>query len=523
MSGALAGLRRIPVELWACFLLGLGVLGLCSSFVTDDALITLRYGRMLAEGHGLRFNADGPPVEGYSNFSHVILGALATRLGVGPLEVVRFVNWLALPGLIWLVHAHSRALGCGRILAALAAGTVAVHPALAYWTASGLETTSYAFLLLWGVHLVETGQRRWAAGAVFLAAALTRPEAPAIVLALPFVLYMHAYLRAEDDESQLRTVWRRHGAWISSFAIAYAVYFLWRWTYFDQLLPNSVMFKARASVGGQLLREFMYQSLPLVLLALLYPARRLGTRGVMLAAIPIVYAVILYDAANSVAYLHRFFLPAFVCLVILAAGAARYRMIDPGRLGLAPAVAALVFAAGWDLSHPESGLVRTADRVDEMSARARSRVELAEWLHDNLGAEQTIAMGDIGIVSYVLDNHFIDTFGLNDPDFIREHTGERRPHVRSALRRKPDAIIVVSTSADEPAGLYAAGRQILRSQTLGKHYAAVHVVTSPIEDYHYWVFIRGAEARAPSSSETDEGQTPARLIRQLRHRVATGR
>ena len=121
MSGTLAGLRRIPVELWGCLLLGLGALGLCSSFVTDDALITLRHGRMLAEGHGLRFNPDGPPVEGYSNFSHVLLGALAARIGVGPLELLRLVNWLALPGLVWLAHTHARALGCGRILAALAA------------------------------------------------------------------------------------------------------------------------------------------------------------------------------------------------------------------------------------------------------------------------------------------------------------------------------------------------------------------------------------------------------------------
>ena len=519
MSGTLAASRRIPVELWACFLLGLGVLGLCSSFVTDDALITLRYARMLAEGHGLRFNPDGPPVEGFSNFSHVVLGAAATRLGVGALETVRLVNWLALPGLVWLTHAHARALGCGRILAALAAGTVAVHPALAYWTASGLETTFYSFLLLWGVHLVETSRRRWAAGAVFLVAALTRPEAPAIVLAFPLTLYLHAYLSAEEDDNQLGTMWRRHGGWVSAFVIAYGAYFAWRWSYFDALLPNSVMFKAQASVGGALLREFLYQNLPLVLLALLYPARRLGPRGVLLATIPVVYAVILYDARDSVAYLHRFFLPAFPCLVILAAGAAQHRMIDPGRLGLAPAVAALVFSAGWDLSHPQSGLPRTLQRVEDMNTRARSRVELARWLHRNLEADQSVAMGDVGIVSYALDNPILDTFGLNDRDFIHEHAGVSRTHIRSILRQEPDAIVVVSTDIDEPEGRYATGRRILRSKVLRRHYGPAHRVTSPIEDYHYWVFLRAAPPE-PGRSEAEQHETPARLIRELRGEIA---
>src|SRR5436190_1119762 len=34
----------------------------------DDAMISMRYARMLAEGHGLVWNAGGPPVEGYTNF-----------------------------------------------------------------------------------------------------------------------------------------------------------------------------------------------------------------------------------------------------------------------------------------------------------------------------------------------------------------------------------------------------------------------------------------------------------------------
>ena len=41
-------------------------------FTTDDAYISLQYGRSLAEGGGLAWA--GVPVEGYSNFLFVLLG-----------------------------------------------------------------------------------------------------------------------------------------------------------------------------------------------------------------------------------------------------------------------------------------------------------------------------------------------------------------------------------------------------------------------------------------------------------------
>src|SRR5262245_8647033 len=43
----------------------------------DDAMISMRYARNLAEGHGLVWNAGQPPVEGYTNFLWTIVMALA--------------------------------------------------------------------------------------------------------------------------------------------------------------------------------------------------------------------------------------------------------------------------------------------------------------------------------------------------------------------------------------------------------------------------------------------------------------
>ena len=49
-------------------------------FLSDDALITLRYAGRLLEGHGLTWT-DGPRVEGYSNLAWLLLCAGAGALG----------------------------------------------------------------------------------------------------------------------------------------------------------------------------------------------------------------------------------------------------------------------------------------------------------------------------------------------------------------------------------------------------------------------------------------------------------
>ena len=65
----------------AAMLVGLSAYGLLVArfnFVCDDAFISFRYARNLADGLGLRYNLGvEPPVEGYSNFLWVLLMMIA--------------------------------------------------------------------------------------------------------------------------------------------------------------------------------------------------------------------------------------------------------------------------------------------------------------------------------------------------------------------------------------------------------------------------------------------------------------
>ena len=85
---AAAGARRTPwVVVAGLVALGIAVLyGLRVReywFLSDDAFISFRYSRHLADGLGLVWNA-GEPVEGYTNFLWVLLMAASLSLGLEP-------------------------------------------------------------------------------------------------------------------------------------------------------------------------------------------------------------------------------------------------------------------------------------------------------------------------------------------------------------------------------------------------------------------------------------------------------
>ncbi len=61
-------------------------------FFHDDAYISLRYARNLAEHGELAWNL-GERVEGYTNFLHVVLTAGLMRLGLGPELAARVLNF----------------------------------------------------------------------------------------------------------------------------------------------------------------------------------------------------------------------------------------------------------------------------------------------------------------------------------------------------------------------------------------------------------------------------------------------
>ena len=140
----------------------------------DDAMISMRYARNLAAGHGLVWNAGETPVEGYSNFAWTLFMAALHLVAAEPL-ISLFVSIAGLALLlanIVVVWSIARRLAPGRPrAAALAALMVACFYSLGYWTLRGMEVGLLALAIdaaVLGVLVLEGG-----GSAALLAAALT--------------------------------------------------------------------------------------------------------------------------------------------------------------------------------------------------------------------------------------------------------------------------------------------------------------------------------------------------------------
>ncbi len=210
------------------------------AFTTDDAFISFRYARNLAEGHGLVFNPGGERVEGYTNFLWVLLLAFARFLGVEPeraSHVLSTAATVALFAVLATFLARRAREGTPAWIVALPLFALAATRSVAVWSTSGLETRLFELLVVSGLLRLldetETDRRRSVSGLLFGLAALTRPEGILIgALALGTVVVLE----------------RRAGlARAAGFLAPVALHFAFRFAYYGEWLPNTY----HAKVGGR--------------------------------------------------------------------------------------------------------------------------------------------------------------------------------------------------------------------------------------------------------------------------------
>ncbi len=101
----LTGGRRLHAAILVAALLTLGALLLHAreyQFLTDDAYISFRYARNLADGHGLVFNPGFERVEGYTNLLWVLILAAGALAGIAP-EAAAIPLGYGLTIVLWLL------------------------------------------------------------------------------------------------------------------------------------------------------------------------------------------------------------------------------------------------------------------------------------------------------------------------------------------------------------------------------------------------------------------------------------
>ena len=206
-------------------------------YFVDDAFITLRYARNLAQLGELSWNP-GERVEGYTNFLHVVMAAGLMKLGLGGVAALRLINFAALAGLMVLAVAAGRIVApdhpARRGLALIATGAT---PALAIWALGGLETVVVAAFLMAGLYALL----RLAAGAdarraviwavlAFSLAVLTRMDSAIFIAGAGLAMIIGLQMPLRHRLGMAALV-------VGIPAAVSLAHMGWRWSYYGELLP----------------------------------------------------------------------------------------------------------------------------------------------------------------------------------------------------------------------------------------------------------------------------------------------
>jgi len=121
----------------------------------EDAMISMRYARHLADGHGLVWNIGEPPIEGFTNLLWVLWMSVAHTLGLSESKISLFIM---LSGVAILLATGLVASKVARkvstspwVPVAVLAATLFDYP-LVFWTLRGMEVgalTLTVYTLLW--------------------------------------------------------------------------------------------------------------------------------------------------------------------------------------------------------------------------------------------------------------------------------------------------------------------------------------------------------------------------------------
>jgi arabinofuranosyltransferase len=428
------GLRPVHA-LWIILLAALAIHAWHLRLVNDDFFISLRYAENWLKGEGLVWNP-GERVEGYTNFMYVVILAGVLKSGAEPVMAAQMLGFISACIALFLTARTYQRLNPQEN-----PGPEMIAPAMlvssgpyAAWSVAALETPIFlalvlAALLLFFKWLDE--KKTWtiiAGGFLFTLSAMTRPEGLAF--------YAIALLWLQG------TAWKREGRitlsiWpaLMGLVIIYIPYFIWRYSYYGWLLPNSFYARMGTSISQDVMLWkkgisyiFLFlKTYPLLaLLAIPVFMKRKDSVNARLALILILIffwmAYLVAVGGDSKIYF-RLMVPAMPFIAILCtenirrAGYLAAGLIKKtGKEEKAGRDIAYFIAAVVCLSMLAPSL-RGYDYKRLVHVREKAnpqRVLAGKWLAENSGAGESIACMACGAIPYYSKLQSYDMFGVND-------------------------------------------------------------------------------------------------------------
>jgi hypothetical protein len=444
---------------------------LVSRVTLDDAYITFRYARHLADGYGLgAWNHIGERVEGYSSLLWTLLLAGAARLSID-------------------IHVGSKVLGAGAALVTLAAliGRPDDRPAFL----TGVFLAVYVPFVLYAVSGMEAVGFTALVTLTLVGPAACQP----LVASLLIALRPEGVLVAGIDALALACHTERR-RWAIPTAVAGALTFvaiaIFRWATYHTFAPNTYYAKVAGGGFGHLKLGFGYAGSWMAAHAVVVALAAVGTvtarRRDARRALTCVLLVTLYTAYVVMAGgdpptafpFWRHFVHIAPAWILLGMTGLTMTIRDRRWLQVAAAiVVALAANAGaFLIQNPGSPRERIADYIS--------------WLDALSTPTTTISSSYAGALPFTVDAVHIDALGLNTP-YIAHH-GTFDPD--GPQDSKTDMGWVIEQRPDIVEG-YLSGSALLRGASpdeivgIRRRKMILEMVSSPRFQRDY-VFVRNA-------------------------------
>lgn len=274
-------MKKLGITIFSIFLSSyiLTVLILFPRWTVDDAYITFRYAENLAVHSELTWNVGEEPVEGYTGVALPVMLALLIKMGISPVTASHAIGMISFLVGGFFLYLHAGGLGLDNKVSIFSFRTsIRDVLLLLYGTApfmythvfSGLETvlfTSFVLISAFALHkcMVDAKHQALIESSlllILLATSLIRPEG--VVLALifmPVLIFIKLkYRKAAIIHFCIKA--------FLLYVVPAVIYFVWRWNYYGQLMPNTFYAKSFNGIinltSVRLLLEFLieYMALP---------------------------------------------------------------------------------------------------------------------------------------------------------------------------------------------------------------------------------------------------------------------
>jgi arabinofuranosyltransferase len=429
---------------WSCVTIAVIVTAVHSwqirPWMLDDSFISFRYADNMARGFGPVYNI-GERVEGYTSFLWVVLLGLGKRLGCDTVVLSQVLSSV-FAGLTLLLIAFSHRIvsSITRPVAAMAVLFVGTCALFTSWLTSGMEVSLFTFLALVTIMLYRADLAKWPpvvrmalSGLAAGLAMMTRPEG--VLIAAVLVIHGGYQFFRYKERSVL--------AFAATALAVYLPYFIWRYSYYGFLLPNTFYDKV-GSTTSQLVRGVSYSlsaiesCVPLILLALFLlvrPSAKDRLLPILLLSCCGLQLVYIVMVGGDCMPAFRFFAPIVPLMALAAALGAGSVSRRWGILILFAVIVGGNNLAQMAYSPKIAGLIQ----ADKVALRGKA---VGVWLKGHVPPGTLLATNTAGSVAYYSDLPIVDMLGLNDLHIAHQET----PNIGSGLagHEKGDGAYVLS-------------------------------------------------------------------------------